>query len=63
MTTQEIAELWGGVKIRRVQAYCEAGRIEGAKRLGQILVIPVGAKKPIDGRTKPAKQRLNSDIR
>ena len=55
-TTAEAAEQWG-IKIRRVQELCEFGRIENAKRLGQIWVIPVGTPKPIDGRTKTAKQQ------
>ena len=54
MTTQEAADLWG-IKVRRVQALCENGRVENAKRLGHIWVIPVGTSKPIDGRTKTAK--------
>jgi excisionase family DNA binding protein len=53
ITTQEAAELWG-VKIRRVQALCESNRIKGAKRLGQIWVIPQSTLKPPDGRTKAA---------
>jgi len=54
MTTQEVAEKWG-IKIRRVQALCEHGKIQNAKRLGHIWVIPEGTPKPIDGRTKAAK--------
>ena len=55
ITTQEAAEMWG-IKIRRVQALCDNGQIENATRLGQIWVIPNGTPKPIDGRTKAAKQ-------
>ena len=60
MTTAEAAEHWG-VNIRRVQYYCENNKIEGAKRLGQIWVIPVGTPKPLDGRTKAAKQSKKTD--
>ena len=56
MTTAEAAEQWG-IKIRRVQDFCENDRIEGAKRLGQIWVIPAGTPKPLDGRTKAAKEQ------
>ena len=56
MTTQEAADLWG-IKVRRVQALCENGKVENAKRLGYIWVIPTGTPKPIDGRTKMAKQK------
>ena len=55
MTTKEAADKWG-IKIRRVQTLCENGQIENASRLGQIWVIPKDTSKPIDGRTKEAKQ-------
>jgi len=55
MTTQEAANLWG-IKTRRVQALCENGKVKNAKKLGHIWVIPTGTPKPIDGRTKAAKQ-------
>ena len=55
MTIQEAAELWG-IKVRRVQALCENVKAENAKRLGHMWVIPVGTPKPVDGRTKAAKQ-------
>ncbi|MDR1603494.1 MAG: helix-turn-helix domain-containing protein [Gracilibacteraceae bacterium] len=54
MITQEAAKLWG-VKIRRVQALCDSGQIP-AQRLGQIWVIPKGTPKPLDGRTKAARE-------
>lgn len=56
MTTQEAAEKWG-IKIRRVQALCDNGQIKNATRLGQIWVMPIDTPKPIDGRTKTAKQK------
>lgn len=55
MTTKEAAELWG-VTIRRVQGLCDAGKLHGATRIGQIWVIPKGTPKPIDRRKKTAKQ-------
>ena len=58
MTTQEAADLWG-IKVRRVQTLCEQGKVESAKRLGHIWVIPAGTPKPIDGRTKAAKLEQN----
>jgi len=54
MTTQEAADLWG-IKVRRVQTLCENGKVQSAKRLGHIWVIPKGTPKPIDGRTRAAK--------
>ena len=58
MTTQEAAAKWN-ITIRRVQALCENGQID-AKRLGQIWVIPIETPKPLDGRTKVAKQMKES---
>ena len=55
MTTQEAAEQWG-LTMRRVQALCEANKVDGAVLLSRIWVIPKGTPKPIDGRTKAAKQ-------
>ena len=58
LTTKETAELWG-VTERRVQVLCATGQIEGAQRLGgKVWIIPKGASRPIDGRTKAAKQRV-----
>ena len=53
-TTAGAAENWG-ITVRRVQALCENGRINAAKRLGHMWVIPEGTPKPLDGRTKSAK--------
>lgn len=53
MTTKEAAKLWG-IKPRRVQHFCESGKIE-AERLGHIWIIAKDTPRPIDGRTKTAK--------
>jgi hypothetical protein len=59
MTAKEAAELWG-ISQRRVQVLCDNGRVSGAERLGNDMwVIPGGTPKPIDGRTKIAKQYSN----
>ena len=55
MTTKEAAALWG-VTMRRIQSLCENGLLDGAEKLGDIWIIPKGTTKPIDGRTKHAKQ-------
>jgi len=57
MTTKEAADKWG-VKIRQVQLLCEKGQVENAKRLGNMWIMPVGTKKPIDRRTKEARQKV-----
>ena len=54
MSTKEAAEKWG-IKVRRVQALCENGKIPTASRIAHMWVIPTGTPKPLDGRTKAAK--------
>ncbi|WP_416328691.1 TaqI-like C-terminal specificity domain-containing protein [[Clostridium] innocuum] len=49
---------------RRVQILCEQGRIEGARRISGVWLIPENAKKPIDARRKSVvadKQLLFED--
>jgi hypothetical protein len=60
MTAKEASELWG-ISQRRVQVLCDNGRVSGAERLGNDMwVIPIGTPKPLDGRTKTAKQEHHS---
>ena len=54
VTAKEKSEEWG-ISLRRVQVFCEQGRIEGVSRMGKIWIIPKNAAKPLDGRTKSAK--------
>jgi hypothetical protein len=61
MTSNEAAEIWG-VTPRRVQFLCGKGQVKGAVRMGRTWIIPKGATKPIDGRTKAAKQKNNPII-
>jgi len=56
MTVKEASELWG-ISGRRVQILCNTDKVNGAKRLGNMWVIPQGTLKPVDGRTKIAKQK------
>ena len=55
ITVKEAGELWG-MTTRRAQFLCASGKINGAQKLGSIWVVPKGTLKPIDGRTKAAKQ-------
>ncbi len=55
VTAQEIAEKWG-VSLRYVQALCQKGKIPGAERKGRDWMIPMDAARPMDGRTKAARQ-------
>ncbi len=50
-TVAEIAEGWG-VSTRRVRDFCASGRIEGAIQDGRSWLIPAGAAKPADARTR-----------
>jgi len=56
MTTKDASDKWG-ITIRRVQALCDNGKIPAAMKLGDIWVMPKDTPKPIDGRTKAAKQK------
>ena len=51
VTTKTISEKWG-ITDRRVLQYCNAGRIEGAVKMGNTWIIPKSATKPEDGRYK-----------
>jgi hypothetical protein len=51
---QEVADDWN-LSIRRLQAICASGRIEGAKKFGSCWAIPADAKKPKDLRIKSRK--------
>jgi len=59
MTTKEAAEKWD-MSLRQVQSACEGGRIESAIRIGHMWLIHKDAEKPIDGRTKAARQNENN---
>ena len=51
----EVAKKWD-VSVRRVQAMCASGKIEGAVRLGRDWLIPQNAQRPVDGRTKEGRR-------
>lgn len=55
VTPKDKATEWGLTQ-RRVEVLCDKGRISGAYRLGRAWAIPKHAEKPIDGRTKAAKE-------
>ena len=54
LTIQEVAADWN-LSIRRLQAICASGRIEGAKKFGSCWAIPSDAKNPEDLRVKSRK--------
>ncbi len=61
MKIEEAAKKWG-VTPRRVQAMCLGGRIAGAMRIGRDWLIPKNMKKPVDGRTKAARDKHDEDM-
>ena len=56
MTVKEAGLYWG-VTTRRAQYLCANGRVKSANKLGSQWVIPKGTPKPVDGRTKVAKNQ------
>lgn len=59
ISAKEAASKWG-ISVRRVQALCKKGRIHGLFRFGDVWAIPQDIEKPIDGRTKAAKESQKS---
>ena len=56
ITPLQASEKWG-ITERQVQAMCKSGKIAGALRLSKVWLIPKDAQRPLDGRTKTAKQQ------
>ena len=61
ISPEQASEIWGITK-RQVQSLCSQGKIQGVKRLGHAWLIPKDASKPIDGRTKAAKQKAQREV-
>jgi len=55
ITTTQVSEKWN-ISRRRVSKLCSEGRINGAKLIGNVWLIPENAKKPIDLRINNGKQ-------
>ena len=60
LTVKQASEKWG-ISDRRIRVLCSEGKIPGAYREGRGWKIPVGAKKPADGRYK-SKESLLAQI-
>ena len=54
LTAAQTAEKWN-ISRRRVSKLCSEGRIEGAKLMGKVWLVPENAKKPEDKRLKNAE--------
>lgn len=59
MSANEIANKWG-ISQRRVAVLCSEGRIEKARIMGNMWLIPANAKKPIDARSLRYKGKENN---
>lgn len=55
-TVKEMSEIWG-IKPRMVMTYCSAGRVSGAVKKSGVWLIPKTATKPLDGRTREAREK------
>lgn len=54
ITAVEAANNWK-ISVRTVQNFCRQGKIPGAERFGTNWMIPADAPKPLDGRSREAK--------
>lgn len=56
LTAAQTAEKWN-ISRRRVSKLCSEGRIEGAKLMGNVWLVPEDAKKPEDLRLKIKEEK------
>jgi len=61
ISVKEASELWG-IDTSNIGKLCRKGKIEGAKLVGKSWLIPKYAQKPIDGRTKAAKEKVSETV-
>lgn len=59
LTVKEAGEKWN-VSGRMVTIYCNQGKIEGAMKKGNLWLVPINAKKPVDGGTIEGKKEHKS---
>ncbi len=58
LTAIEAAKKWK-ISSRMVAYYCEAGRVEGAIKMGKTWLVPIHASKPVDKRYSKKKTQLS----
>ena len=56
ITPLQAAKQWE-ITERQVQSLCAQGKVNGAIRVSRVWLIPKDTHKPVDGRTKVAKQK------
>ena len=59
LSVKETAQKWN-VSVRRIQALCKQGRIEGVEKEGNAYIIPNSSKKPED-KTEPTDSLMPKD--
>lgn len=59
VSAKDKAEEWQ-ISLRRVQKFCEQGRIGSVQRLGKIWLIPKNAERPVDLRYSDNKREGKS---
>ncbi|MDO4339608.1 MAG: DNA-binding protein [Eubacteriales bacterium] len=57
ISVRDTAKKWD-LSERRVQKLCEENRLSGVTRFGHIWMIPKDAQKPVDNRTRRARQEM-----
>lgn len=62
LSTKKIAKKWK-VSSRQVNKYCNEGRIEGAKKLDWMWMIPEDAEKPKDKRRKENRNMTSNQVK
>lgn len=60
ISVKETSTKWG-VTSRWVHILCKENRIEGAKRVGNIWIIPADAQRPTDARYKVNRKKSDTE--
>jgi len=60
ITPAQAGEKWG-IKVRRVQALCANGQIDGAIQVSRVWLIPKDTPKPPDGRVRNGRKSTKKD--
>ncbi len=56
LTIKEASYMWG-ISVRRITVLCNEGRIDGAKKIAGVWLLPQNAEKPADARIRTGKYK------
>ena len=56
LTIKDASSLWG-ISVRRITVLCNEGRIDGARKIAGVWLLPKGSKKPADARIRSGKYK------